>query len=71
MRFYRKKRKQILDLTGDFVMTHNDVIVTGVCKSASPGHVVIGSDTHMIRGNLWQRLKITGSAISYIWGGGK
>jgi hypothetical protein len=39
MYFHRKDGKQILDLRGDLILTHNDALVKARVKSAAPRSV--------------------------------
>ena len=62
MYFYKDKGKQVLDLTGDLILTHND-------NSAGASRV---RNAHFID-NLttagWKRkLKATVAVLSFIWG---
>ena len=69
MYFYKLKGKQILDLRGNLILSHNDNLVKGRIKSAAPASVrnpryIVDitrmSTTHKIRASL--------SALRFIWG---
>lgn len=69
MYFYRSKGKQVLDLRGDLVLTHNTDLILARSKSAAPsavhnGRYVVGA-THL---TPWQKLRATVIAVRFIWG---
>lgn len=69
MYFFKRNGKQILDLRGDLVLTHNDELVKGRVKSAAPAGVV---NVKYIRGitgmSYYHKIKATFAAIRFIWG---
>lgn len=70
MYFYKQKGKQVLDLRGDLILTHNDNLVTGRIKSAAPAAVRNGKYITAIPGmKLRDKLRATKAAIGFIWGG--
>jgi len=69
MYFYKLKGRQMLDLRGDLVLTHNDALVKGRVKSAAPAGVrnaryVEGIPALGLRG----KLRATRVALVFIWG---
>lgn len=36
MHFYKRKQKQVVDFTGDFIITHNESLVTAQVPGAAP-----------------------------------
>ena len=69
MYFYKKKGKQCMDLRGDFILSHNNILVKARVKSAAPsaarnGLYVVDIPTLRFRG----KLKATMGAIAFIWG---
>jgi len=69
MYFYKQKGRQILDMRGDLVLTHNDALVIGRVKSAAPAAVrnalyVKGIPARGLRG----KLRATRFALVFIWG---
>lgn len=70
MYFYRSKGKQVLDMRGDLVLTHNDALVKGRVKSAAPA----GVHNAMYIENLPAmgfrgKLAATRIALAFIWSG--
>jgi len=69
MYFFLQKGKQVLDLRGDLILTHNDALVKGRVKSAAPAsvrnakYIVNIANMRFIR-----KLKATFHAIRFIWG---
>lgn len=69
MYFYKKKGKQILDLRGDLILTHNLNLVTGRIKSAAPSGVRNAKYIPDIAAmGPFRKLKTTVAAIKFIWG---
>ena len=69
MYFYLKKGKQVLDLRGDLVLTHNDALVKGRVKSAAPTAVQNARYIHGIADmGFFRKLRATKAAIGFIWG---
>lgn len=68
MYFYKSKGKQVLDMRGDLVLTHNSDLVKGRVKSAAPAGVhhatyAAGMPTLDTRA----KLKVTWMALRFIW----
>lgn len=69
MYFFKKGGKQILDLRGDLVLTHNDALVKGRVKSAAPSSVRNAKRIEDIPNlGFWGKLRATKAAIAFIWG---
>lgn len=69
MYFYKEKGKQILDLRGDLVLTHNDALVKGRVKSAAPSAVRNAKRIEDIANmSLIRKLRASFAAIRFIWG---
>lgn len=68
MYFYKHKGKQVLDLRGDLILTHNDALVKGRVKSAAPSGV-LNTKYILISGlGFVSKIKATWHAIRFIWG---
>lgn len=69
MYFYKQKGRQVLDLRGDLILTHNDALVKGRVKSAAPSAV---RNAVYVQGipslGFWRKLRVTFAAIRFIWG---
>lgn len=69
MYFYKQKGRQILDLRGDLILTHNDALVKGRVKSAAPAGV---RNAFYIEGipamGFVAKLRASRVALSFIWG---
>lgn len=69
MYFFKKGGRQILDLRGDLVLTHNDSLVKGRVKSAAPASVRNAKRIENIPNlGFWQKVKASRAALSFIWG---
>lgn len=69
MYFFKKGGKQLLDLRGDLVLTHNDNLVKGRVKSAAPASVRNAKYIQNIPSmGFWGKVRATKAAISFIWG---
>lgn len=69
MYFYKQKGKQVLDLRGNLVLSHNDALVKGRVKSAAPAAVRNPRYIVGIAGfGFWRKLRATKAAIGFIWG---
>lgn len=69
MYFYKKGGKQILDLRGDLILTHNNALVKGRVKSAAPARVVnVKYIVNIAAMNIYRKTKTTFEAIRFIWG---
>ena len=69
MYFYKNKGKQVLDLRGDLILTHNVNLVTGRVKSAAPSGVRNAKFVPAISTmSAYLKLKTTFAAIRFIWG---
>ena len=69
MYFYKSQGKQVLDLRGDLVLTHNDALVKGRVKSAAPAGVQNAKYVLLPELGFVGKVKATFHAISFIWGG--
>lgn len=69
MYFFKKGGKQILDLRGDLVLTHNDALVKGRVKSAAPASVRNAKRIEDIPNlGFWGKVKASRAALKFIWG---
>jgi len=69
MYFYKHKGKQILDLRGDLILTHNNALVKGRIKSAAPAGVTNAKYIQDIPAmNPFRKFRATLAAIRFIWG---
>lgn len=69
MYFYKQKGKQMLDMRGDLVLSHNDALVKGRVKSAAPAAVRNSKRIENIpKLSFWGKIRATKAAISFIWG---
>ncbi len=69
MYFYKDRKKQIVDFTGDFILTHNSGLVTARYKSAAPAgaknaRYIVGVHSLGFVG----KCKAAYAAIRFIWG---
>jgi hypothetical protein len=66
--FYRKDGKQILDLRGDLILTHNDDLVKARVKSAAPRGVC--NPKYILINDLTfvSKIKAVFHAASFIFG---
>lgn len=72
MYFYKEKGKQVLDLRGDLVLTHNDNLVKGRVKSAAPAAVRNAKYIQDIgRMGFWRKVRATLHVIKFIWSKGQ
>lgn len=68
MYFYKAKGKQVLDLRGDMVVSHNDALVKARCKSAGPSKVCNAKFVLLGKGKFVGRVIATYHVLRYIWG---
>lgn len=68
MYFYKDKGKQVLDLRGDLILTHNDALVKGRVKSAAPAGVRNAKYIILAGMGFLRKIKATFHAIGFIWG---
>lgn len=68
MYFFLNKGKQVLDLRGDLILTHNDALVKGRVKSAAPSGVHNAKYVLLADLGFFRKIKATGHAIGFIWG---
>lgn len=69
MYFFKKGGRQLLDLRGDLILTHNDALVKSRVKSAAPRAVrnaLYVLDIPSL--GFWRKLRVTFAAIRFIWG---
>ena len=69
MYFYNQKGRQVLDLRGDLVLTHNPALVVGRVKSAAPSAVrnaryICGIPTM----GVVRKVRASWAALRFIWG---
>ena len=68
MYFFKKNGKQMLDLRGDLVLTHNDNLVKGRVKSAAPAGVRNATYIENIPAmGFRSKLAATRIALGFIW----
>ena len=68
MYFFRKKGKQILDLRGDLVLTHNASLVMSRVKSNGP-RIARNARYVLLRSlGFFGKIKASYHAIRFIWG---
>ena len=69
MYFHKENGKQILDLRGDLILTHNASLVTSRIKSAAPASVRNAKYIQdIVAMGFWRKLRATKAAIKFIWG---
>lgn len=69
MYFYLQKGRQVLDLRGNLVLSHNPEFVRGRVKSAAPAAVRNGKYIKGIpRMSFWRKVKTSWAALKFIWG---
>ena len=69
MYFYKYKGKQVLDLRGDLILTHNNALVKGRIKSAAPSGVTnVKYISDIPAMGSFRKLRATFAAIRFIWG---
>jgi hypothetical protein len=68
MYFYRENGKQILDLRGNLVLTHNDKLIKARVKSSAPR--AVRNPKYIVIGALGfiSKVKATIHAARFIWG---
>lgn len=67
MYFFKSKGKQVLDLHGDLVLTHNKALVIGRSKSAAPSEVKNGRYVLLPNLTAWGKFKACLIAWRFIW----
>lgn len=70
MYFFKEGGKQVLDLRGDLVISHNDGLVKCRSKSAAPASVKNAKYILNIKKawGFWYRVRATFAVIRFIWG---
>lgn len=69
MYFYKHKGRQVLDMRGDLVLTHNDTLVKGRVKSAAPAGVRNAFYVENIPAMGFRaKLRASCLALGFIWG---
>ena len=68
MYFFKQKGRQILDLRGNLILTHNKNLVTGRIKSAVPASVRNAKYISVASFGIYRKIKATFHAIGFIWG---
>ena len=69
MYFYKLKGKQILDLRGNLILSHNTDIVRTRTKNNGPRHVVNGRSIKDIPNlKFFRKIRATWAAARFIWG---
>ena len=70
MYFYNESgKKQIVDFTGDFILTHNSGLITARYKSAAPAGAKNAryiTEVHSL--SFWDKCKAVYAAIRFVWG---
>lgn len=68
MYFFKKSGKQMLDLRGDLILSHNDDLVKGRAKSAAPA--AVRNATYIVNipaMGFRAKLAATRIALRFIW----
>jgi len=69
MYFYKSKGKQVLDMRGDLVLTHNDDLVRSISHSAAPRRVTNATYIKsVVKLSFAKKIKATVVAARFIWG---
>lgn len=69
MYFFLQKGRQILDMRGDLVLTHNPRLIVGRVRSAAPRSVRNGQWVEGIAAmSTWRKIKASAAALRFIWG---
>ncbi len=68
MYFYQKKGKQILDMRGDLVLTHNAALIQARVKSSGPTQARNARYVLIQTLGFFRKIKATFIAIGFIWG---
>ena len=68
MYFYKNKGKQVLDLRGNIILTHNSALVKGRVKSAAPAGVHNAKYILLAELSFRRKVEATLHAIRFIWG---
>lgn len=69
MYFFKLKGRQMLDLRGDLILSHNQTLVRGRIKSAAPAGVRNGQWVENIPAmSTWRKVKTSLHALRFIWG---
>lgn len=69
MHFYRKKGQQVLDLSGDLILTDRSDLVTCKNKSAGPRHIINPLYVLRSRQSFRSKCRATWAVLKYIWRG--
>lgn len=69
MYFYKRQGKQILDLSGNLILTHTDTLIKTCSKSSGPFKVIKARYIKDIPSmGVWSKIKTTLIVLSFIWG---
>lgn len=69
MYFYNQRGRQVLDLRGDLVLTHNPALVVGRVKSAAPSAVRNARYICAIPSmGVVRKMRASWAALRFIWG---
>ena len=68
MYFYKLKGKQMLDLRGNLILSHNDALVKGRIPSAAPRGIRNPKYILLQSMGFISKIKATWHAIGFIWG---
>ena len=68
MYFYHLNGKQMLDLRGNLILTHNDALIKGRVKSAAPRGVCNVKYVKVGSLKFLGKIKATFHAVRFIWG---
>ena len=70
MYFFKKNGRQMLDMRGDLVLTHNKDLIIARIKSAAPASVRNATYvTELHRLNVRGKIKASLVALGFIWSG--
>lgn len=67
MYFSKEQGKQILDLSGDLILTHNKNLVIGRVKSAAPASIRNAKSIMLNSLSFFRRIQATFIVVRYIW----
>lgn len=66
MYFYKKQGRQVLDLRGNLILSHNPQLIRARVKSAGPRFAKNGK--YILSSGFFSKLRATRAALSFIWG---
>lgn len=69
MYFFKEKGRQVLDMRGDLLLTHNTAPIVARIGSAAPSAVRNGQwADNITRMTCWQKLRLSLRVLRFIWG---